>query len=168
MLDMFAQVHARHENTRLRILGDGKEMANLITQIEQLKLQDAVDLAGSTREIYPELCTADIYLMTSRHEGFPNALVEALSVGLPCVAFHCHDGLEEIIQHEENSFLIEEGNIQGFISAMEKLLIDSELYNRMSGRARQISQQYSFDKFYAAWNQVFADALQIQQSGELG
>lgn len=168
LLDMFAQVHAQYNHTKLKILGDGKEISNLIAKVEQLKLQDAVDLAGSTREIYPELCAADIYLMTSRHEGFPNALVEALSVGLPCLAFHCHDGLAEIIKHEENGFLIQEGNVQGYIKAMELILADSELYNKMSGQARQISQQFSFAKFYAAWNQVFADVLQVQQPGETG
>ncbi len=94
----------------MKILGDGKEKDSLIKKVNDLGIQELSFFTGSTREIYAELCSSDAYLMTSRYEGFPNALVEAMSVGLPAVAFRCHNGLDEIIENGKNSFLISEGD----------------------------------------------------------
>ncbi len=155
MLELFASIHAKHSNTCLKILGDGKEKESLIKKVNDLGIQEAVIFTGSTREIYAELCSSDAYLMTSRYEGFPNALVEAMSVGLPAIAFRCHNGLDEIIENGKNSFLISEGDRQSFVSKMETLLENPDVYASMSQNARRISEKFTFEKFYADWNRLF-------------
>ena len=97
--------------------------------------------------------------MTSRYEGFPNALVEALSVGLPAIVFECHDGIKEIVQHGENGLLIPDKNVSRFITAMELLMNDQNQYQKLSRNARMIPQKFSFDKFYSEWDHLFQEII---------
>lgn len=157
MLELFSELHLRYPNTQLKIFGEGKERESLNANIVELGLQDSVILSPNTRNIYDELCQADIYLMTSRYEGFPNALVEALSVGLPAVVFECHDGMKELVQHGNNSLLIQENDRAGFIQAVEQLMSDPALYQRISLNARSVTRKFSFDNFYVEWDRLFQE-----------
>lgn len=157
MLEMFADLHARYPNTQLKIFGDGKERERLTAKICDLNLQDSAFLAPGISNIYEALCEADIYLMTSRYEGFPNALVEALSVGLPAIVLECHDGMKEIVQHGENGLLIAEGDQYGYIRAMELLMSDQALYQKISCNARMINQKFSFETFYSEWDHLLQE-----------
>ena len=157
MLELFAELHQRHPNTQLKIFGEGKEKENLNEKIIALGLQDSAILSPGTRNIYDELCQADIYLMTSRYEGFPNALVEAMSVGLPAVVFECHDGMKELVQHGDNSLLIQEHDRAGYIRAMEQLMSDRDLYHTISRNARSVTQKFSFENFYSEWDHLFQE-----------
>lgn len=157
MLELFAELHQRYPNTQLKIFGEGKERESLSAKIVELGLQDSAVLSPNTRNIYDELCQADIYLMTSRYEGFPNALVEALSVGLPAVVFQCHDGMKELVQHGDNSLLIQEQDREGYVQAMEQLMSDRELYQKISQNARSVTQKFSFENFYSKWDILFRE-----------
>lgn len=157
MISLFAQLHARYPNTQLKIFGEGKERESLKAKIIELGLQDATFLSSGIRNIYEELCQADIYLMTSRYEGFPNALVEALSVGLPAVVFECHAGMKEIIRHGVNGLLIQDDDQSDYVNAMEQLVIDQVLYRNISEKAKTITQQFSFEKSYTEWDHLLQE-----------
>lgn len=156
----FAEVHHSFPQTRLVILGDGKDRKNLENIVDEYDLRDWVDFKGNVKDIYDELSVADAYLMASRQEGFPNALVEAMSTGLPVIAFACHSGLKNLIQNGVNGFLLDEGDKTGYVNAMNKLLVDSELYQSISRQARKITDQYSLKKTMDIWESLVIEFKQ--------
>lgn len=106
--DMLLQAFADMPNQadcRLIIFGEGELRAPLEQQINQLNLSARVDLAGYTDNPLAEIKQADLFVLSSRFEGSPNGLVEAMSVGTPVVAFDCPHGPREILQQHQSSSL---------------------------------------------------------------
>lgn len=159
MIEIFSIIHRKHPNSELYIYGDGREKEELLALIGKLNLESAVILKGSTTEVYENLVEADIYLMTSKQEGFPNALCEAMAVGIPSVSFKCHNGLSEIVDNEENGFLIEDGHVEKFCSAIDLLISNKELYLKISENSKKIVEKYSIDKVLKVWDEFIEEAI---------
>lgn len=159
MIEIFSIIHRRYPNSELYIYGDGLKHRELITLINKLNLDSAVALKGSTRDVYKNLAEADIYLMTSKQEGFPNALCEAMAVGIPSVSFKCHNGLSDIVDDGENGFLIEDGYVDKFCSAIDLLVSNKELYLKISDNSKKIVEKYSIDEVLKLWDQYIEDAI---------
>lgn len=164
MIEIFSSTHRKHPNSELYIYGEGPKKRDLITLINKLNLDSAVALKGSTKDVYKNLVEADIYLMTSKQEGFPNALCEAMAVGIPSVSFKCHNGLSEIVNNGENGFLIEDGYIEEFCSAIDLLISNKELYSRISEHSKEIVQKYNINEVLKLWDDYIKAA--IQKAGE--
>ena len=98
----------------LDIWGDGPEKEHLQKLILTERMENNVFLRGNTKQVHQKLAEADIYLLTSFQEGFPNALSEAMTVGLPSVSFHCHSGMDELVQDGVNGFLVEPEDADAF------------------------------------------------------
>jgi len=107
---------------RLIILGEGKERPELETHIKDLKLQDRVLLPGFQSNLYAWLARADLFVLSSRWEGSPNVLTEALALGIPSVATRCPSGPDEILQNGKIGPLVEIGDADGLAAAMHKTL----------------------------------------------
>ncbi|WP_168566963.1 glycosyltransferase [Crateriforma spongiae] len=103
----------------LRIVGEGSQRDALIEQAERLGVDAAVQLPGWCRPIWPMYAGCDLFVLPSRYEGFPSALLEAMSVGVPCVSVDCPSGPREIIRDGENGWLVENtvAGIAGGITA---------------------------------------------------
>ena len=104
------------------IIGEGDKKENLQHLINQLNLQDKVFLTGEKNEPYIGMEDADLALMGSHYEGFPNVLLEAGALGIPVIAYDAPGGIKEIIIEEENGLLIKEGDEKAFAAAIEKAL----------------------------------------------
>lgn len=151
MIKIFASIQAKFPNSKLTIYGDGPEKENISNLIDDMHLSGKVFLNCATNDVYKKMMEADIYLMTSIQEGFPNALCEALSVGLPSVSFRCHEGLQEIVDNGTNGFLVEEGNLIEFCGKVEQLIFDESLYLSISKNAKKIVKDYSIEHFFSIW-----------------
>ena len=124
LLDAFAKVTTTVD-ARLIIFGEGELRDELQQQISQLGISDIVDLAGYTDNPIAEVRQADLFVLSSRFEGSPNGLVEAMSVGTPVVAFDCPHGPFEILKGGELAPLIEYKNVAALTSAMKTELAES-------------------------------------------
>lgn len=111
LLEAFAAVRNAHD-ARLIIFGEGELRGDLTAQINALGLKDCVDLAGYTDNPMAEIKQADLYVLSSRFEGSPNGLVEAMSAGTPVVAFDCPHGPYEILNGGEVAPLVEYKNVE--------------------------------------------------------
>lgn len=100
------------------IIGEGAQRNELQNLIDQLQLQDKIFLKGEMTQPYLHLQSADLFLMGSHYEGFPNVLLEAGSIGIPVVAFDVPGGIAEIITHGENGWLVKEE--KAFTEAIEQ------------------------------------------------
>ena len=102
----------------LVIAGQGEDEAKLKALVSELKLEEHVTFAGFLRNPYYPMAQAECFVLSSRHEGMPTVLIEALSLGTACIAFDCPTGPSEIIRHNENGFLVENGDIDALADAL--------------------------------------------------
>ena len=115
--------------SQLIIMGDGPDKALIEMRIADLKLQDRVVLKPFEPHVYLALSKARCVILTSRHEGFPMVLVEALSVGTPLIAVDCESGPSEIVQNEINGLLVENYNPEALAQSVYRMYTDQELYD---------------------------------------
>ena len=151
LIDRMYSIHNANKNVSLKIYGEGPLENQLRLQINQLNLQDCVELAGFTSTAHETLAKADIYVMTSDYEGFPNALSEAMAVGLPSVSRKCHDGIYDLVQNGVNGFTVETDDIDGFENRVLELASDFTLRTIISENAKSVSNDFSIEKIVDIW-----------------
>lgn len=136
----------KNEEWELGIVGDGSERETLEKIVQELKLGDKVTFYGHRKEFSVILARASLFVLPSYYEGFPNALVEAMSVPIVCVASNCIAGPSEIIRHNVNGFLFEPGNVEE-LSKLLKDLINTPLYRLASieMEAKRVTEIFNFD-----------------------
>lgn len=123
-------------------INDGKK---LYQQATELGIQSRVSFIGKIEEIDMIYAKAGIFVLPSRTEGFPNALVEAMAAGLPCIAFKYNPGISEIIEDGFNGILVEEGNIPALAEKLDYLMANDAERIRLGNNARLIRDKLSSD-----------------------
>ena len=134
----------------LRIYGSQKD-DGLQRQISSLDLNDNVFLMGYTMNIIEPLSWSDVYVMPSRHEGFPNSLCEAMSAGKCCIATVCHEGIRELINDGVNGILAETENIKSLADKMLYVIDNPEKIHLIGEQAASISAKYNMNSILDLW-----------------
>ncbi|SEP39874.1 glycosyltransferase [Mucilaginibacter sp. OK283] len=142
---------ANLDDTDLLIIGEGEERSNLLCQIHRLGLQEKVLLPGSKTNLQDYYSQAEMFVLPSRNEGYPNALVEAMSLGCPCIAVNCDFGPVEIIRDGDNGILVAKESIVELADAIVCLHNDNGLRERIGGAARNICESNSAQKILGEW-----------------
>jgi glycosyltransferase involved in cell wall biosynthesis len=152
LIEAFANLNIR--SIDLLIAGDGQEYNSLAKQIRKLKLEKKVKLVGSKNNLQDYYDQAELFVLPSRNEGYPNALIEAMSLGCPCVAMDCQFGPSEIIRHQKNGLLVQDKNIKELTAAMYKILNNPILKNKLATNARQITTTNSLKNISSQWQKL--------------
>ncbi|MFE0647890.1 glycosyltransferase family 4 protein [Streptomyces sp. NPDC059534] len=155
LLDAWSEVAPRHPDWTLRVYGSGEEEQALKRQAEELGLGNSVEWMGRTSDVPGVLRESSLFALSSRGEGFPLALMEAMATAVPCVAFDVAPGVREIITDGENGLVVAPGNTSEFARRLDELISDKELRDRMGERARVDIQRYSTDEIMARWESLF-------------
>lgn len=144
---------------RLFIIGDGEEYNNLLLQIEKLNLKDKVILTGykSKKEIEEFMLESSIFLMASVTEGLPMVLLEAMSYGIPCIAYRTDSGVPDIIYNNKNGYVIENRNEIDYIDSLKKLINNEDLRKKMGNESLITSKKYLPYEIIKIWNKVLED-----------
>lgn len=157
LIDAFAILADKQPLWDLVIFGEGDQRVSLERTIAKLDLSDRIKLLGLTSKPVEELASSNIMAFSSRYEGFPNALGEALSVGLPSVGFRNVSGVDDLIVHDETGILVDqEGNIEAFANALGKLMDDPALRTQMGYAAQQHSSKWTPKKILAQWDNLLS------------
>lgn len=154
LIDAWAIVSARHQDWILKIYGEGTGV-NLQEQIDRLALSDSCILEPTTNIIEEKYCDSAIFVLSSRYEGFGMVLAEAMSCGLPSVAFNCPSGPSEIIKHSVDGFLVENGNIQQLADRICQLIENDSMRKEMGARAKQNSGRFNMENIAMQWKELF-------------
>ena len=156
MCDRMKEIHNQHECVELRIFGNGDKEEYLREKKKKNDMEDYVKLMGYTDNPYSELQNADIYLMTSDYEGFPNSLSEAMAVGLPSVSRMCHSGIQDLVKDSINGYLVAMEDKAGFVAKCVELASSVEQRKEISEKAKEISYQYSVERIVARWESLIS------------
>lgn len=130
----------------LHIVGDGRERSNLEILVSKLKISDRVHFYGHLKNFNTILGQSDIFVLPSLYEGFPNALIEAMSVPLACISSDCVAGPSDIIQHGDNGFLFEPGNEKRLTELMGELIQYPQVRNNLAKNAYEVRQELALNK----------------------
>lgn len=153
LLKIFKQLAKRHKDWHLDIIGDGPERDKLEEYIKTRQLEDKVTLHGFRSKDYIDkmLHQASLYVMTSLTESFGIVLLEAMSHGIPCVAFSSAEGAREIISSGKNGYLIKNRNASAMIKKIEDLMKKEDVRKQMGKEARKSIKQYTKEVVQEDW-----------------
>ncbi|MBN1435585.1 MAG: glycosyltransferase [Sedimentisphaerales bacterium] len=152
ILHAWALVNQKHPNTRFCIVGQGPQAPQLRMLAESLKITHAVDFLGHVTDVHPHLAASKFITMASTSEGFPSALVEAMSTGLIPITtpVGC---IPDIIQHQHNGLIFPINNHQALAQHIIDLLENPKLYNQLRQNILNQRQSFSHQQTYNVWNQ---------------
>jgi glycosyltransferase involved in cell wall biosynthesis len=152
-------------SARLRVFGDGPLRASLQAAIAALDVTESVVLAGEVPDVRPYLAESDIFVLSSRSEGMPLSVLEAMAAGLPVVA-SAVGGLSEVIVDGETGLLAGAGDVELLASALRRLVGDPELRERLGvlGR-RRAEEEYGLPRWHAAHLALYRQLLETRSGG---
>lgn len=145
-----------YQNWHLSILGDGSEYENLSSLIKELHLENNVSLEGyiPKEKLESYLLNSSIFLMASLTEGLPMVLLEAMSYGLPCIAYETASGVNDIIDNGKNGYVIKERNEELYVKRLQSLMDDATLRKKMSKEALEKVKCFSKENIVKKWYNI--------------
>jgi glycosyltransferase involved in cell wall biosynthesis len=149
---------------KIVILGEGPEKENLNKLIAKSGLKNKITLAGAVSDIEYYYKKSSIFALSSRAEGFPIGLCEAMGYGCAPIAFDCLTGPREIIENNQNGILIEAENIQQLTSAMQNLINDKQKRIALAKNAVTLYDRLAIDKISAVWFKLINNVIKQQKS----
>lgn len=160
LIQMFAALIQDHPDWDLVIWGDGPQREALQQQINDAGLNERIRLGGRTDQPWQELAQADLFVMTSQVEGFPNVLLEAMALGKACVAFDCPSGPRDMTDNGKYALLVPLQDQRGFSQSLAQLMNDATLRDVMGRRAAAfVRERYSLARILNIWDDVFHEAI---------
>jgi glycosyltransferase involved in cell wall biosynthesis len=144
---------------QLALIGEGPEREMLQNLVTELGLQDHVLMPGRAGNVADWYAAADAFALTSRFEGYPNALLEALASGVPAVACDCLTGPRELIQDGVNGLLVAPDSPSELTDALARVMADPALRQRLSGQAHLTVDSHTIERIGARWEAVFTQVL---------
>ena len=159
LIQAFARVAGDHPGWRLVILGEGTERGALEDLRDELRVADLVSLPGTTQRPFDELGTAGIFVLPSRIEGFPNALIEAMAGGAPSIATDCRSGPAEIIRHGVDGLLVPIDDVVAMAAALDSLMNDETLRRTLGARATEVADRLDPRAIGSQWGQLIKTAV---------
>ena len=145
----------------LTILGEGPERLRLEQLVSDLGIVDAVRLPGLTETPYITIAEAQMYVLSSRWEGFPNGLAEAMALGVPPVAFRCPGGTAEIIEHGLSGLLCAPESVNELSEAMGRLVQNDELRNKLASGAAERALAFDSQNISLKYLRLFEDVAHV-------
>jgi GalNAc-alpha-(1->4)-GalNAc-alpha-(1->3)-diNAcBac-PP-undecaprenol alpha-1,4-N-acetyl-D-galactosaminyltransferase len=159
LLQAFARIKDRQPEWILTILGEGDLRPQLAALQDELGLQDRVQLLGLVDKPHEFLQQADLFVMSSRFEGFPNALCEAMVCGLPVISTDCPNGPREIIDDGVDGILVPTEDVPALAAAMDRLMADEHQRKSLATHAAKIVQRFGLEKVMTIWETLITELV---------
>ncbi|PZQ45827.1 MAG: glycosyltransferase family 4 protein [Micavibrio aeruginosavorus] len=162
LVKAFAEIAAQFPDWTLKIIGEGEDRAKLESLIKSKKLTQQILLPGTTESVSEQYCSAHLFCLPSRWEGFPNALAEAMAHGLPCVGLDSCSGVRDLINPSRNGYLAKSQNdhdYKALSETLKKAMTDHTTRKIMGENARNDMTQYDPSVIYTMWENLFLESM---------
>lgn len=154
LLEAWARCGCRQSGWVLKIVGNGSLKPMLESRAEALSLGDSVRFLPPTHEIEQVYRSASIYAMSSRFEGLPLVLIEAMSLGLPIVSFDCNTGPQDIVEHGKTGFLVEANNVAELAERIDLLAADRGLREEFAENSLVRAEKFKLEPILEQWKEI--------------
>lgn len=159
LIAAFSALASDFPEWQLHIVGEGPCRKELEESVSILGLTSRICLPGAVGNLADWYQSADVFVMTSRFEGFPNTLAEALSYGLPAVSVDCDTGPRDIIRHGIDGLLVPQGDHALLVGAMTTLMTHDDLRVRYGQRAMEAPRRFSPQRISGIWENLFRQVM---------
>jgi glycosyltransferase involved in cell wall biosynthesis len=154
LLEAFAACAGRHPEWSLEIAGEGPLRVELEAQAVAAGLGDRVRFLGLVNDVEDLFSRSDLFVLSSRFEGFPNALLEAMSVGLACIAFDCASGPSSIIRDGIDGVLVPAENAEELSLQLDRLMSNGDERGRLGREALGITGRLGLSGIMTQWERL--------------
>lgn len=159
LIDVFTGLAKQHLDWDLVILGEGPAREALEAKVSANNMVAQIFLPGRAGNVGDWYNEADLYVMTSDFEGFPNSLAESLAHGVPAISFDCDTGPRDIIRHGIDGLLVPAGDTVALMSVLSDLMGDDELRKKFSQRAVDARERFSMARVTKVWEELFRQVI---------
>lgn len=159
MLDIAMEVLKSRNNIRFLLAGDGPDLPHIRKKVHELRLENKIILYGHVNDMRKFMSSLDIYINTSRHEGIPMTILDAMSFRLPIIAPHV-GGIPEIINDGINGMLVHQRDVRSFVEVINTVLNRDELRIRLGNNAFEtVRQKFSSEVMTKAYYNLYQDII---------
>ncbi len=157
LIPAWAETARAHPDWRLRLRGAGHLRPRLEGLIAEHGIEDSVTLEGPADDIGSDMAEASVFVLSSRFEGFPLILLEAMSKGMGIVSFDCPTGPADIVDDHRNGILVPPEDVAALSAAIRELVEDEELRRRTAAAAIETAQQYTIEAIGPQWEALLGE-----------
>jgi glycosyltransferase involved in cell wall biosynthesis len=161
LLEAWSLAMPRLPDWSLRIVGDGQMRDELVRQAGRLGIEDSVTFAPFSDDPFSLYSECGIFVLSSRFEGLPFVLIEAMTCGAACISFDCPNGPREVIRNGVNGLLVSAEEVNALASAIVKLGENPMLRQRLGDAATKVSKPFSEPRVVARWQEVLYGQMPI-------
>ena len=155
LLQAFAQLRGDTAPWHLVVLGEGPEREALAEQIQALGLEARAHLPGWAGNMADWYSRADVFVLSSHFEGFPNTLLEAMGHGVACVAYDCPAGPADLIEDGHSGRLVApNAGVAGLAEAMQQLIADAPYRETLAANAATAAERFAEHRVVALWSEL--------------
>jgi len=158
LIDAFIEISKKHTSYMLDIYGEGELRNPISDYIKANNFCEKIQLKGFQENIYDRIVCNKLFVLSSDYEGLPNSLIEAMALGIPSISTDCPiGGPGELIDNFENGILVQVNDKEGLINAIDILLTDNELSEKLSRNSKKIHKILDLDVIINEWKKIIED-----------
>lgn len=154
LIEAFGQIKEDFPDYTLTIYGEGPFRVELENRIRELGLEDSIALPGKVQNVFECIADAEVFVLSSNFEGMPNALIEAMCLGLPVISTKV-SGATDLIEHGKNGLLTDVADTKQLADAMRQMLENFELRQSCAENALEINERLQVDSIIRQWQDCF-------------
>ena len=158
LIEAFSRIAPEFPDWNLVIWGEGDQRAELESQRASLGLDDRIALPGLTDQPGQWIETADVFVLTSAYEGWPNVIVEAMAAELPVVAFDCEHGVADMIEDGVTGRIVPLDDVDAFSDALASVLRNPEIRENLAQQAVKASERYNTGTIADQWLRIVEES----------
>jgi len=166
LLDAWRQIAKEHKDIHLLLAGTGKDEQKLKSKVKD-ELIERVHFLGFRSDVPNVLADSDIAVLASKREGLPKSLMEAMAAAKPVIATNVR-GNRDLVENGRTGLVVELGDLQGFVKALERLISDSRLRFSMGEAGRGKIKSYSLDNVSLEMNRIYDRFLNSERNSDCG
>ena len=154
LIEAYSKTTLPQKKVNLLILGEGEDKIQLVQKISHLNLDERVKVLGFKSDAYDYMRNSEFLVLSSRVEGFPYVILEALNLKTPVVSFDCKSGPSEMIEHEVNGLLVEDQDFDALKNAIDRLISDEDLYKKCKLNTHETLKPFGNEAVLEKWKQI--------------